>query len=198
MAKDRAPSNLAAEEVEALKVGRKALVPAMRNLAVLIHHPNPSQQRQAIELLLKHTMADRNLQMQADGTIGPAGGGVGGDLNITINKVDARLLEVMDDLPPHLKGKWGQLMEEIEDYAINNGIEVFEGEVLDPVHLKTCECGCGAPVNPDKRFVKGHHFRKSVPQSQKVLENQSGNPLQRHIANKQAKAQGKLPTEEQQ
>lgn len=197
MAKDRAPSNLAAEEVEALKVGRKALVPAMRNLAVLIHHPNPSQQRQAIELLLKHTMADRNLQMQADGTIGPAGG-VAGDLNITINKVDARLLEVMDNMPPHLLAKWASLMEELEDYAIKNEIEVFEGEVLDPVHLKTCECGCGAPVNEGKRFVKGHHFRKSVPQSPKVIENQSGNPLQRHIANKQAKSQGKLPTEEQQ
>lgn len=195
---DKRATNLAADEVEALRVGRKALTPAMRNLAILIHHPNPSQQRQAIELLLKYTMADRNLQMMADGTIGPAGGGVAGDLNITINKVDARLLEVMDELPPHLKGKWGQLMEEIEDYAVHNGIEVFEGEVLDPIDVKTCECGCGAPVKPDKRFVKGHHFRKSVPQSERVRELQAGNPLERHITEKKAKAQGKLPTEEQQ
>lgn len=192
--KDRAPSNLAAEEVEALKVGRKAIVPAMRNLAVLIHHPNPSQQRQAIELLMKYTMADRNQQMQADGSFGPAGGG--GDVNITINKVDMRLLEVMDELPPHLKGKWASVLEEIEEYALQNEIEVYEGEVLDPVHLKTCECGCGAPVNKGKRFVKGHHFKKHVS-SPRVQELREGNPVKMHMAKKAAKAAGKLPTEEQ-
>lgn len=192
---DQRPTNLASEEVEALKVGRKALVPAMRNLAVLIHHPNPSQQRQAIELLLKHTMADRNLQMMADGTIGPAGGGASGDLNITINKVDARLLEIMDNMPPHLLAKWGALMEELEEFAISSGIEVFEGEVIESVDVPTCECGCGAPVNKGKRFVKGHHFKKHVS-SDRVKELRAGNPLQRHQQEKGAKAQGKLPTEE--
>lgn len=195
MANDRAPTNLAADEVEALKIGRKALTPAMRNLAILIHHPNPSQSRQAIELLLKYTMADRNLQMMADGTIGPAGGNVGGDVNITINKVDARLLEVMDDMPPHLKGKWAMLMEELEDWATNSGIEVFEGEVIDGIDMPTCECGCGAPVNKGKRFVKGHHFKKSVS-SPRVQELRAGNPLEMHKAKKQARAQGKLPTDE--
>jgi hypothetical protein len=194
MAKSREPSNLASDEVEALKIGRKGLAPAMRNLVILTHHPNPSQQRQAIELLFKHTMADRNLQMQADGTIGPAGSG--GEINITINKVDARLLEIMDNMPPHLKAKWGILMEELEDWALQNDIEVFEGEVVEELEMPTCECGCGAPVNKGKRFVKGHHFKKSVS-SERVKELRAGNPLKMHQQAKLARENGLLPTEEQ-
>ena len=187
-------TNLSGQEVEALKIARKALPAVMRNLVLLCHSPSESQRRQAMELLLKYTMADRNLQLMADGTIGPAGGNVGGDLNITINKVDARLLEVMEDLPPRLMVKWAEVMQEIEEYAVSNEIEIFEGEVVEEIGAdKVCACGCGTPIQKTSTWAKGHHFKAHVS-SDKVKQNREGNPLKKHIERKQLEQMmGKVP-----
>lgn len=180
-------TNLSSQEVEALRIARKFLPAAMRNLVMLCNSPNESQRRQAIELLLKHTMADRNLQMMADGTIGPANG-AGGDLNITINKIDARLIEVMSSLPPHLMIKWATLMEEIESYANQTGIEVFEGSLID-AHVNTCKCGCGTPIKDGSTWARGHQWKSHVA-SDAVKANREGNPLFKHQVRKQLSETG--------
>lgn len=180
-------TNLSSQEVEALKIARKFLPSAMKNLVMLCNSPNESQRRQAIELLLKHTMADRNLQMMADGTIGPANS-VGGDLNITINKIDARLIEVMSSLPPHLMIKWASLMEEIEAYANENELEVFEGSLAE-AHVNTCKCGCGTPIKEGSTWARGHQWKAHVA-SDNVLANREGNPLFKHQKRKQLSEAG--------
>lgn len=185
-------TNLSAQEVDALKIGRKFLPQAIKNLVLLCNHPNPSQQRQAIELLLRHTMADRNLQMQADGTIGPANGAIGGDLNITINKIDMRLLEIMENLPPQLMVKWATLMDEIEQHALSTDLEIFEGTVLSD-DIKTCACGCGTPVK--SKWVRGHQFKAHVA-TDKIKENRKGNPLHKHQAKKQLEQLGLSPADD--
>lgn len=179
-------TNLSSQEVEALKIARKFLPAAMRNLVMLCNSPNESQRRQAIELLLKHTMADRNLQMMADGTIGPANNS--GDLNITINKIDARLIEVMSSLPPHLMMKWATLMEEIEAYANDTGIEVFEGS-LSETTLNTCKCGCGTMIKEGSTWARGHQWKSHVA-SDAVKANREGNPLFKHQQRKQLSEAG--------
>lgn len=184
MAKNKkAPAGLHGQEVEALAIGMKALPQMIKNLVVLANSSSESQQRQAIEVFLRYFMADRALQMQADGTVVS-----GGNTNITLNKVDVQILAVMEKLPPALQQKYAEVMEEIEVFAAREDIEIFEGEL--PGEQKTCKCGCGTPVKGT--WVKGHQFKAHVA-SDKVLANRAGNPLKMNEAKKAKREQGQLP-----
>lgn len=35
-------------------------------------------------------------------------------------------------------------------------------ELRAKAEAQLCECGCGDPVNPGSRFIRGHHLRKGV------------------------------------
>ena len=147
---------LDAVEVQAIRKARAGVVQAVERLVQLTQHSNPSQARQAIELLLKFGLADRQQQIDMKGgTIA----GAQQNFTVNINKVDVKLLEVIDHMPPHIKAKAAQLFAEIEEYATNSDMDIFEGAVIEQ---KTCKCGCGQSIAEDKTWVRGHHLKKHV------------------------------------
>lgn len=155
MAKKKTPAGLHLQEVEALARGMKHLPNAVNNLIDLTNSKNESQRRQALEVYLRYFLADRGLQMQADGTVVS-----GGNTNITISKVDMQILNVMEKLPPQLQTKYAEVMDEIERYATKEDIEIFAGDI--PGQDAVCACGCGEPVKKGRKWRQGHHLRAEV------------------------------------
>lgn len=187
-------TGLRSTEVEAIRIGLKALPDIIRNLVVTAtSSKSESQRRQASEVLLRHIMADRQQQFEVSGQLNPNGGQI--TQNISLTKVDARLVQVMDQLPVELQQKYAEVTMEISNWLSNQGVEVYEGEIVEDVITgPTCECGCGHPVNryqsgPKRgqyaRFVRGHHLKKHVS-SPAVIEARKHSP-QENIAAKRAR-----------
>lgn len=163
--------HLDASELEAIRVARANIAQVMRRqVDIALHSKSESQSRQAAEIVMRYALADRGQQLEVDGKITP-GGGI---TNINLTKVDAQMINIMDNLPVALKIQFAQVMEAIEEFQTQNMQAIFEGEIIEDTNAPHCKCGCGERVNkrrdgtyPD--WVKGHHLRKHVA-SPAILE----------------------------
>jgi hypothetical protein len=184
---------LNAEEVQTLQLVRRNMPSVVKNLIMIAQSdPNPTKRIQAAEILLKYGLADRNLQMLADGSIGGANDKNGAGLNITINKIDARLLDIMEQIPPQLKMEFAIVMDKIEKYASSNEIEIFDGDKIIEDKPNLCACGCGTPVK--NKFVKGHHFKRDSQSPKQIRARELG---PKEIADRKAKLMALGMTSEQ-
>lgn len=164
---------LGAEEIEAVKYARRGIIKAMQHLVSLTQHPNPSQARQAIELLFQYGLANR--QQQYDFVTGQPIDAGNANISISLNKVELRLAEVMQNLPPELAFEAAAFIEKIENYAQGINLNIIDGELIEEIEQgPPCKCGCGGHTQKLKShsggkkrgewadFIHGHHFKRSV------------------------------------
>jgi hypothetical protein len=166
--------HLGAEEVEAIKIAKRALPEAMRNLVQLTRSRNPSQARQAIEVLFSMGLANR--QQQFDIATHEPAEKQGGDtnINLTLNKVEVRLTELIQNMPPDLQVEFAELVERIEQRAVDINMPIIDGIDMtfeEAEQGPPCACGCGEFVKRLRSnttrgkkgdwadFVHGHQLR---------------------------------------